>query len=346
MKETIAKNEPFDKNSFYQRHKQINTIEKIPYDKTYLLGYYILKKIKGILKENPDNEKAKALLKERDKYISIGKRNQTSYLTSDHLDVYVATSMRNEHDFIFVNQLIDKIFSKEILSELNLRWFDPTQAHCDERIDKGISEALMLKRAKCTLYLAQEIDTLGKDSELASTLAQGKPVIVYIPNGDKSFCDNMIKNLKRINKKSEEEIIIEQLKLIDSSLAWDNEKVKQWINNSEEIDLGELKKFFYQTVKEQYDDRANALQDLHPLAIQVNLESGVANGVLVVRSVSQCIRLIRSIVLNDMNFYLDFGKGSKKNYIFLREKISHSIFRLKTGDFLLTNSFWNLYLDN
>jgi hypothetical protein len=50
----------------------------------------------------------------------------------------------------------------------------PTQAYCSDRIDKGIAEALMLKRAQCTIYLAQESDTLGKDSELASTLAQGK----------------------------------------------------------------------------------------------------------------------------------------------------------------------------
>jgi hypothetical protein len=62
-----------------------------------------------------------------------------------------------------------------------LRYFDPTQALCRNRIDKGLTEALMLKRAKCTIYLAQESDTMGKDSELAATLAQGKPVIAYVP---------------------------------------------------------------------------------------------------------------------------------------------------------------------
>ena len=39
----------------------------------------------------------------------------------------------------------------------------------------------MLKRAKCTVYSVQDTDTLGKDSELAATLAQGKPVIAYVP---------------------------------------------------------------------------------------------------------------------------------------------------------------------
>ena len=39
----------------------------------------------------------------------------------------------------------------------------------------------LLRRAQCTIYMVQEGDTLGKDSELAATLAQGKPVIAYIP---------------------------------------------------------------------------------------------------------------------------------------------------------------------
>jgi len=42
----------------------------------------------------------------------------------------------------------------------------------------------MLKRARCTVYSVQDTDTLGKDSELASTLAQGKPVIAFIPELD------------------------------------------------------------------------------------------------------------------------------------------------------------------
>ena len=46
---------------------------------------------------------------------------------------------------------------------------------------EGLAEALMLRRAACTIYFAQENDTLGKDSELASTLAQGKPVIAFVP---------------------------------------------------------------------------------------------------------------------------------------------------------------------
>jgi hypothetical protein len=70
------------------------------------------------------------------------------------------------------------------LKELDLRYFDPTQAYTDNRVNKGLVEALMLKRARCTVYSVQDTDTLGKHSELASTLAQGKPVIAYIPDLD------------------------------------------------------------------------------------------------------------------------------------------------------------------
>ena len=79
---------------------------------------------------------------------------------------------------------MENLFSDERLRRLKLRHFDPTQSDCASRIDKGLVEALMLKRASCTVYLVQESDTLGKDSELASTLAQGKPVIAYVPSLD------------------------------------------------------------------------------------------------------------------------------------------------------------------
>src|SRR5205085_11019375 len=80
------------------------------------------------------------------------------------------------------------------LRALKLRYFDPTQSDCTSRIDKGLVEALMLKRASCTVYLVQESDTLGKDSELASTLAQGKPVIAFVPSLD---VDEYAKKIKK-----------------------------------------------------------------------------------------------------------------------------------------------------
>ena len=108
-------------------------------------------------------------------------RNTDVYLTWDHLDVYVATSMRNKWEYEEIFDFTQQLFSKPILAPLKLRHFDPTQSKCRTARDKGLLEGLMLKRADCTIYMAQETDTLGKDSELANTLAQGKPVIAYVP---------------------------------------------------------------------------------------------------------------------------------------------------------------------
>jgi hypothetical protein len=107
--------------------------------------------------------------------------NTDIYLTWDYLDVYVATSMRNRWEFEETYDFIRRVFDDDRLKKLKLRVFDPTQCKCANPRDKGLLEGLMLKRAECTIYMAQESDTLGKDSELAATLAQGKPVIAYVP---------------------------------------------------------------------------------------------------------------------------------------------------------------------
>lgn len=51
-----------------------------------------------------------------------------------------------------------------------------------------------------------------------------------------------------------------------------------------------------------FDKRAKTLQEIHPLAIQVNLQSGVANGVLVVRNAKDCAKLIHQLLTNSMEF--------------------------------------------
>ncbi len=199
---------PIDEKIFHERHAPILKIEEIPKEKTFFLGYIIEGELKDKLNNDPNNKELLELEEERKKYVEIGKNNQEAYLASDHLDVYVATSMREAHEFIFANNVINDVFNAKELKKLKLRYFDPTQAYCNNRVDKGLSEALMLKNAGCTLYLAQETDTLGKDSELASTLAQGKAVIVYVPIGDKRYVNNLLTNLFKSNKdKTEKEVI-------------------------------------------------------------------------------------------------------------------------------------------
>jgi hypothetical protein len=58
-------------------------------------------------------------------------------------------------------------------------------------------------------------------------------------------------------------------------------------------------------VKEHYTRRAALLRDQHPLGIQVNLATGVANGVLVARSEEDCAEIIRRIVTATLEFDVD-----------------------------------------
>ena len=122
-----------------------------------------------------------AVKQEYDKVRREAEINTDIYLTWDYIDVYLATSMREKYEYKAIYDFRQKLFEEPQIKNLKLRWFDPTQSFENNRINKGLIEGLMLKRAKCTIYSVQESDTLGKDSELAATLAQGKPVIAYLP---------------------------------------------------------------------------------------------------------------------------------------------------------------------
>src|SRR5258708_5566289 len=111
----------------------------------------------------------------------IGQRNLAQYLSADHMDVYVATSMRTDPDFVSVHKFARELFLEDLVRPLKLRYFNPTQSWVGDRISKGLVEALMLRRARVTIYMAQKSDTFGKDSEASVALGQGRPVIVYVP---------------------------------------------------------------------------------------------------------------------------------------------------------------------
>ncbi|MEM9452665.1 MAG: helix-turn-helix transcriptional regulator [Myxococcota bacterium] len=101
---------------------------------------------------------------------ATGQRNLSCYLSADHLDVYVATSMRSDADFVSVNAFARSLFSHESIKPLKLRYFNPTQSWIEDRVAKGLVEALMLRRADFTIYMAQKSDTFGKDSEASVAL--------------------------------------------------------------------------------------------------------------------------------------------------------------------------------
>ena len=156
------------------------------------------------------------------------------------MDVYVATSMREKADFWNVSRFVSELFDKPEIKELKHRYFDPTQAYCPHRIDKGLSEALMLKRARCAIYMAGESDTLGKDSELAATLAQGKPVVVYVPrlSDYDRFKDEIVRPLLAEVYVNEDpaRIALQFLKTYAPKSAWERREVRDWIETEPELD--------------------------------------------------------------------------------------------------------------
>jgi hypothetical protein len=114
-------------------------------------------------------------------------RNTEIYLsTVNDLDVYVATSMRNRDEFRRMAERCSVIFGSQSLTNLYLRYFDPTlsAAYCHE--DKGLIECLMVKCAKVLIYMAGERESYGKDAEAAMALSLGKPVIFLCDHDQKT----------------------------------------------------------------------------------------------------------------------------------------------------------------
>jgi hypothetical protein len=291
---------------------------------------------------------------------SKGWLNTTHYLSIDHMDVYVATSMRERWEYEDVSDTVRRIFANRRLKSLKSRYFDPTQSYLTYRIEKGLVEALMLKRAFCTVYLIQETDTLGKDSELASTLAQGKPVIAFVPRlKPKLHADSTLQRpveylRKRLlqlwaENKIEQEDLPVVCKFLSELLVF-----RPVFKFSKEAEAAFIKSKGLRTLQRRVakilaraestflDARSQVLEKIHPLAVQVHLESGVANGVLVVRSFEDCAELLARLLTNNCEF--EIVRDPKEGAILLRESISGCPFRVLTENATITNSFWSYYL--
>jgi hypothetical protein len=123
---------------------------------------------------------------------------------------------------------------------------------------------------------------MGKDSELAATLAQGKPVIVYVASEPR-------------------------LVTVEGRRA--------------PVDM---------------DRRATIFQVDHPLGLQIDSQTGVAHGIIVVRTVEMCAKMLRKVLLHDLSFEVAHEGG---NFL-LRETETKSVLRVVTDDASLSHSFW------
>lgn len=190
--------------------------------------------------------------------------------------------------------------------------------------------------------MAQESETLGKDSELATTLAQGKPVIAYVPRlrdfeQFKAFAQEVISEL--YPNHDPQDLLLEFLEIFHPQGAWKDPTVRGWLDSPSSIGLDDALKLIFNEANAMYDRKAQSLLSDHPLGLQIDLERGVANGVLVVRSVAMCAKVLRMVLTRT----LEFDVEETDTAYLLRERMTQSIVRVVTWDPHLTNAFWNFY---
>jgi transcriptional regulator with XRE-family HTH domain len=320
-------------------------------------------------------------------------RNLARYLAADHLDVYVATSMRVDADFVSVNRFSKELFSHPDVKPLNLRYFNPTQSWIDDRVAKGLVEALMLRRSSLTVYMAQKSDTFGKDSEASVALGQGKAVIVFVPkltfreiDSEKIWTmsradlereiaqegseddrepdptmdqDALVSRLLTLRLQCLEDADfpslvrahwadfdlygedqrIQDLSLREMYRKWLDKVIRHEVNESIPQELMTQVIGILVAVAVRFEGRAKLFRDIHPLALQIILSTGVLNGMLVARSVDTCAKLIESLIKNELSFTLHFKAD---NYL-LVEKLTASTARVISRHTLITNAFSAFY---
>lgn len=300
-----------------------------------------------------------------------GLHNARTYLAVQDLDVYVATSMREPLNFTTNWEFVRNLFHRGQLAEWKLRYFDPTQAYLDDRVQKGLMECLMIKRTRLTVYNAQETDTFGKDAEAGVTLAQRKPVIVYVAR----LLDHL-PALKKLYDAIDEGARIERDdfvgRLVDKGIILHTEKdqylgpdktkadaVKGVIEAYGRGALGALEtdQIALELIRQGYDPelgaddlvgfalkkiqmlerRALTFRDVHPLSLQTSPIDGVSRGVIVTRSVETTADVVSGLFLGTLKYAI---QEDEMNWLLLDE-ITKSPVRVVTKDPILTTAFWS-----
>jgi hypothetical protein len=291
---------------------------------------------------------------------AIGTANTTAYLAANHIDVYVATSMRERAEYEAAAKFLKDVRASRHLRPLkDVTFFDPTDSFASDRIDKGLVEALMLRRAGCTIYMVQETDTLGKDSELAATLALGKAVIAYVPAkvDTKIFSESQAHLYRRAAmllpegrfEPQEEQAVIEALGHMQrarSALRLGGD-ANRTLTARQERAIAFLASATIAAEQKALDNRAKFLHSGHPLALQVAHRTGVANGVLVVRDPDACAKLVYQALTFGFEFEIrqsEVKTDGRPSGTVLIERISACPFRVVTAHEVLTNSFWTRYI--
>ncbi|MGE0790080.1 MAG: helix-turn-helix domain-containing protein [Sandaracinaceae bacterium] len=326
---------------------------------------------------------------------ATGLRNLARYLTADFMDAYVATSMRSDADFASVNSFVRRLFKHPEVHPLKLRYFNPTQSWIEDRVAKGLVEALMLKRADFTIYLAQKADSFGKDSEASVALGQGKPVIVFVPSlrvpevdidseklgalgrlGLKQLVEREATGEEReVDETTDDQALLSQVLLLrlqkasgaalagaarehwadfdlygeDSRIQTEAERAayRAWLDacvvgGKDEGPAESVRNHFIGILvatATNAETRATVFREVHPLALQVILSTGVLNGILVVRSIEGCAAVVGRLVRNALELDLIVDD---QNYR-LVERSTRSTIRVIARHALIGNAFEAFY---
>jgi transcriptional regulator with XRE-family HTH domain len=293
-----------------------------------------------------------------DRTQSTGLHNLSVYLSEPYMDVYVATSMRDDSEFVAVDNFVDRLFSDSHVVNMRLRFFNPTQSWIGDRVAKGLVEALMLRRARVCVYMAQKKDSFGKDSEASVALGQGKSVIVYVPRlfSQSSGIDSEVLwqlndaeigfRLKKagidIDDTADKQDKVQ--KLLESQLSSldDDSFAEMYAAHWADFDVweeiqrvdGELltteqrsalsgfishyadglagrpsplsateRRVMQEALAKvaiDFERRATTFRKIHPLALQVIADTGVLNGILVVRAADQCAKALFEVMTNSV----------------------------------------------
>jgi len=323
----------------------------------------------------------------------LGLQNLTAYLTEPYLDVYIATSMRERADFISVNNFVETLFAAPQIAPLHLRYFNPTLSWISDRVAKGLVEALMLRRASLTIYMAQKSDTFGKDSEASVALGQGKPVIVYVPRlyapAWQLDSESLMQQSEMLLRQQMQELKVELDDDLDKQglvgkllsarlralapaalaevvdLHWADfdiygelkdcvaelrSQANNWLDaltlrapgTERPLPPAEIQDFLIEKLVQValfFERRSHTFKEIHPLALQVILSSGVLNGILVVRSAAACTQVMYQLLTNTLETDLQIEADNYR----LIEKLTGSTLRVISRNQLLTNAFWTQY---
>jgi hypothetical protein len=303
----------------------------------------------------------------------LGTQNANTYMAMQHLDVYVATSMRAPLHFTTNWTFVKTLFLAGELSSWKPRYFDPTQTYLPSRIQMGLLECLMIKRTKLTVYHAQESDTFGKDCEAGVTLAQAKPVVVFVTrlfDGHPKMEDlyaSFDAAAKKIRRKEFFDYLKERTLLTDENyefLISDPEKSKadaiaiivedrvlpilQELG-PDAVEMELIKQGYAPPDREasEYaleriialERRALTFRDVHPLALQASPMDGVARGVIVTRTIADTAKVVAGLLAHTLNYELEID-DQRQNWLLL-DSITSSPVRVVTKDPMLTSAFWS-----